>query len=268
MLDARSNFSEKSERNNDQQPNLLPEFEPLSPQGGRNSGNGKADGQSDTTQTVSGQDPALKHLADLQIDYDSLTLTIDSFFEKADADKDGFVNADELEKSKDNTDIKDGEAVVRDLLDKGLPIVQLLSNDEWGKEDSGATREDVGQAFKTWMDHTHAMDEAYRVGEYVPDNFGAWDVDKNGYLSKDELDYPDIPNSTFAKELFIAFAADTMHRKFDDVMRANKDGAYDSKGISVQDVKNYYDKVKAETDPNTAFLNQIFNDIAVSLEGK
>ncbi len=100
-------------------------------------------------------------------------------FDKLDADKDGFITADEIDKytraNKDSLTPQD-IANLRALKEK-VGKVEDQSNDEWGWENNGITRKDI--------DNSKERIDALAYGK---DHFDKMDGNGDGFVTADEID--------------------------------------------------------------------------------
>jgi hypothetical protein len=206
-----------------------------------------------------------KYLNNLMIDDTDRNRAIDGYFAKADLDGNGYVDRNEIDKSKEDKSFSSEESIIRSMLDGGVEIVQNQNNDEWGKENSGATRFDITKAFDNWMKYSSENESLYKIQKYLQPIFDTVDADKNDFLTKEELTNPDIPNSDFATELKGALAANTLLENFDAAKGSHNDGLNERKGISLDDSLAYMDKTLRRPEAEAMYkLDKIFGQIALS----
>jgi|AGTN01.1.fsa_nt_gi hypothetical protein len=111
-------------------------------------------------------------------------------FDKADIDKNGFLNIYELKNAYffENSIVgKDKDAI--STMHANLDMFQQLSNDEWGTENDGITRKDLdafGKIETLNFERLHALKEA-RNHLIFGGNLINADKDANGFLSSREL---------------------------------------------------------------------------------
>jgi len=157
----------------------------------------------------------------------------EQIFDRIDLNKDGFIDADETAAAVKNPEFKHKDALVVGLLKDSYSDLVTQSDDEFFLENSGVTRADLKVLFKTLKEYDGRVDTAFGVMYHGEKHFAGIDTDKDGFLSKKELeDYkPTNPYSSEKQGL------ENMRRLYDEVMRTRNDG---SKGISAADLKGYF----------------------------
>ncbi len=99
-------------------------------------------------------------------------------FKDIDQSHDGFVTKKEIEDYvKSHKDLTKEEVAALTRVGDQVEKLQKLSNDEWGRENSGVTMKDLNVA----SENAKAMDYAQR-------NFAKLDGDGNGHITKSEID--------------------------------------------------------------------------------
>ncbi len=104
-------------------------------------------------------------------------------FQKVDADRDGFVSEKELERAFADKSIPVQDRMLMTILYENLRGISDLSNDEWGRETSGATMDDLNRLDN--LERETAIH--YLTGRYGEEHFTELDADKSGFISRDEL---------------------------------------------------------------------------------
>ena len=224
------------------------------------SGQAGEDSQKNSEMVSPGRDEtSSKFLDELMRDPKLLNKTINTYFRKVDADGDGHVT----EKEANGAFLNGREKVIQDLIKGGGDLIQNQSNDEWGKEDDGATRDDIKAAFKNWMSNNHDAESASRVTDYLPAVFDEMDSDGDGFLSGKELDNSNVPDDKdFLTGLNRALAALELRENYDKIKDNYDDGRFNNLGISLSDIYASTDSFYKNQTQEQKDLDKHFVDLA------
>lgn len=152
-------------------------------------------------------------------------------FDEIDADKDGFLTKDELEKAKENQCLSADEREALDILAKHQQGMSELSNDEFGFENDGITKADLKAFDKYYDEYKQSSDMSY----YGNTEFTKIDKDGDGFLSSDELDKAIAASDDKSSERYQALVR--IREQYDDLMSVENDEfGPESKGISWRDL--------------------------------
>ncbi len=159
-------------------------------------------------------------------------------FPKFDADEDGFLTKEELTKAMEN---EQDELTRRGLerLIANYDSTMARSNDEWGFENFGVTRDDLQSEHRAKQDW---VDDAL-VRALEKRGISDLDADKNGMISREEVS-TSIENGNADDKLML----DYMLRKYDDIKSATSLIVWDDEGITANDW-SIYNHPYAASDP-------------------
>lgn len=197
-----------------------------------------------------------RFLDELMRDDNRLDKAIDSYIRKIDRDGDGFVTDEEAEHG---SFMNGDQRVIENLVKNGSPLIRNLSNDEWGFEDSGVTKDDIKAAFKEYGQISDDRLRAENAQTSIPAVFKNMDADGNGFLSKDELNESKLPNEPdFAKDVLRAIAIVDLHDNYDKYKGNSDDGAKNDLGVSLNDIFSATDSFYKKQTTEEKVLNTIF----------
>lgn len=219
-----------------------------------------SDSQKKGSDSVAGPDQtASKFLDELMRDPELLNKTINTYFRKVDADGDGHVT----DREANGAFLNGREKVIQDLIKNGGDLIQKQSNDEWGDENDGSTRDDIKAAFKNWMSNSHEQEDAKRVSDYLPAVFDEMDSDGDGFLSGKELDNSNVPDDKdFLTGLNRALAALELRENYDKIKDNYDDGRFNNLGISLSDIYASTDSFYKNQTQEQKDLDKHFVDLA------
>lgn len=151
-------------------------------------------------------------------------------FDKLDADKDGHLSEDELNKALEDPCLKGDDRKGVELLQKYSSQMEDLNDDEFGIENDGITKGDLSE-FGKKVDLDKDAGDMYKT---VKQNMDKIDADKDGHISRDELDkaiQAADPKSEDAKAL------QKIKEQFDDLQsKSNDEWGFENDGVTTEDL--------------------------------
>lgn len=157
-------------------------------------------------------------------------------FATIDKDKNGYLTPQELQTFASTTSGRDRN--LADGLVKSVGKIQTQSDDEWGWENDGITKNDLS-VLKTSADAmAPAMAQARAVQEMLSRNFKLVDTSGNGRINKYELEAAVKNSALSAKD------AELMQYTLDNFGSIGRKPSKSSRRITENDLNNYPDRVE------------------------
>ncbi len=154
----------------------------------------------------------------------------DKHFDKIDADGDGHMSSDELDKYLEDKNLTGEDRKAVEILKKRQDNIEGLSDDEFGPENDGITKKDL-QALADLGSTQHEAQDMY---SYVKDNMSKLDKDGDGLLNRQELEDAIRDTKEGSKERKIL---EKIHANYDDLQSSYDDEfGFDNDGVSVNDL--------------------------------
>lgn len=157
-------------------------------------------------------------------------------FATIDKDKNGFLTPQEINQfaaTKAGQDRK-----LADGLEKSVGKIQNQSNDEWGWENDGITKNDLAELKKSADQMAPAMAQARAVQEMLSRNFRLIDTTANGRIHRYEVEAA-VKNPGLS-----ANDAKLMHYTLDNFSTIGRKMGKSSRRITPADVENYPGRVE------------------------
>lgn len=165
----------------------------------------------------------LNHLEDLR-------RYADKHFDKIDADGDGYMSSDEMDKYLEDKNLTGEDRKAVEILKKRQDGIETLSNDECGPENDGITKKDLEAMSEVGATQHEAQD----MYGYLKDNMTKLDKDGDGLVNKDELDEAirAAGEGSHDKKML-----NKIRDKYDDLQSSYDDEfGFDNDGVSVNDL--------------------------------
>jgi Ca2+-binding EF-hand superfamily protein len=177
---------------------------------------------------------------------EDLPALVDRSFHKFDTNHNGYIDAAETNAAIANPKFTEEDALVVAVLRGSGALIQKMSDDEYGTENSGVTRKDFTKLFEDMKSYEKEIGEALDVEKYGLKMFSEIDTDKSGSISEKELNAYKLPpakqpydsDSWERKQKEVALAS--MKRSFHDLKKANTDSYFGETGITERDLERYF----------------------------
>lgn len=154
----------------------------------------------------------------------------DKHFDKIDADGNGHMSADELDKYLEDKNLKGEDRKAVEILKKRQDNIESLSDDEFGPENDGITKNDL----ETMSELGATQHEAQDMYGYVKKNISTLDRDGDGLLNKQELDEAIKGTKEGSEDRKLL---EKIRDKYDDLQSSYDDEfGFDNDGVSVNDL--------------------------------
>lgn len=173
-----------------------------------------------------------------------------------DTDGDNFLTEEELAAAA--VDEKKFDAETREMIEALLrqrEEIQDLSNDRWGSEGMGISRNDIRELDKANEEYVAAK----RMEEFAQHHFDELDYDGDGFISADEIDQAldALPGMTEEHQKEYKENLDRMRDKLDGIEGASNDETgFENDGITRKDLDKYLLN-EVSGNPNKVLLDNI-----------
>jgi len=169
-------------------------------------------------------------------------------FDRIDADGNGFLSEKELAAAVQDKSFTGLEAQQVAIFYKCRDKLQELSNDEWGRENSGISRADLAKASELGLAVVEAITGAQAVKEWasVAENFKRADSDGDGFLSPLEVRQAMARDDLSSQD---QQALAYMQQKGETIAEASNDEwGRETSGITLKDIEAHYRDVSTSSD--------------------
>jgi Ca2+-binding EF-hand superfamily protein len=189
---------------------------------------------------------------------EDLSRWTNTHFDELDSNRDGFINNGEIETAMQNPCYSGTDAQALVALHRRRGEIQELSNDEWGFENDGITRNDATELGRQATGLRNELNQDAAAANYGTAHFATLDADHNGYINDTEINR--ALNDT-ALPVQDRAALEHMRDQYQQIEGAHNDElGRENSGISRGDLQDHWDRDSHRT------INQIDNDLIESAE--
>ncbi|MFN8578426.1 MAG: C2 family cysteine protease [Candidatus Sericytochromatia bacterium] len=192
---------------------------------------------------------------------------VENNFKSIDSDKDGFLSKKELSQALQNNNFSKEDKEIISKLKSNIEDLEEYSNDEWFDENDGITLKDMNAFVKEVEKNNKNITRsdksifASELTDFVKNNFAKFDTNKDGFISKGELDKlihsPNIKGQD-------AVNISTLRKTIETIEEISNDEWFDENdGITLKDIEGFLNK--AEKNSNDKDVSSIINSYNVSM---